>query len=63
MSIMVQEYGSRLTSSSYELPEDLFDKSAGEAKPTKPQKKKTLLKRTLAEIEVSIPIGLTRLVY
>jgi hypothetical protein len=42
---------------SYDLPDDLFDKKAGEArptkqvKPTKPAKKK--LKRSFAEVDVS----------
>jgi len=36
---------------SYDLPDDLFDKKAGEVKPTKPAKKK--LKRSFAEVDVS----------
>lgn len=46
----------QLTTRSYELPDDLFDKDAGEAKPTKPQKKKTSLKRTVAEVEVGTSV-------
>lgn len=46
--------------SSYELPDDLFDKEKGDVKPTKAKKKmavngkKPAMKRTLDEVEVRL---------
>jgi hypothetical protein len=47
--------------SSYDLPDDLFDKEKGDVKPTKAKKKtavngkKPALKRSFDEVEVRLP--------
>ena len=47
--------------SSYDLPDDLFDKEKGDVKPSKAKKKaavngkKQTLKRSFDEVEVSLP--------